>query len=105
MPILSSLSCTKAVDIYNKIPGPEALNELGKYLSEAHGYMGLIITRNFHFKDLHDVSIALFENEKKVILLLDDSDLQAMLEYKAGGVNPVFELEHLYQQLIADAGN
>lgn len=92
-------------DIYNEPVGADKLKALGKYLSESHGLMGFVIGRNLSMHDLQVVSIAFFENEGKVVLPLDDSQLQAMLEYKAGGVNPAFELENLYQKLIADAGN
>ena len=91
------------IDISNGAVLPDNISALGKYLTDSHGFMGLIIGRIFQPDTLHASSIALFEKEKKVVLPLNDLQLQTMLEYKAGGVNPVFELEHLYQKLIADA--
>jgi hypothetical protein len=78
---------------------------LGKYLNPLHGSFGIIIGRGLVKTNLHPLTIALFENEKKAILLLGDAELQEMLEYKAGGVNPACLLQDLYQKLIADAGN
>lgn len=91
-------------DIYNKILVPEDITLLGKYLSESHGLFGLAIGRSSTSTALEEMSIALFENEQKVVLPLDISALCEMLEYKAGGINPVCLLQDRYQRLIAAAG-
>lgn len=92
------------IDVYNKTLEPSNLETLGKYLSESHGLIGLIVGRQTKPEILRPVSIALLKNEKKVVIPLDDSQLQAMLEYKAGGINPVCLLQDRYQWLIAAAG-
>jgi len=92
------------VDIYNKMLEPRNITLLGKYLSITHGLLGLIVGRKSPSSDLNDISIALFENERKVILALGDPQLCEMLEYKAGGINPVCLLQDQYQNLIAMAG-
>jgi len=56
-------------------------------------------------RGLHPLTVALFENEKRAILVLGEAELQEMLEYKVGGVNPACLLQDLYPKLIADAGN
>jgi DNA-binding NarL/FixJ family response regulator len=94
-----------AIDIYNSEITPVAIRVLGKYLTNLHGLFGIIIGRGPIKTRLYPLTVALFENEKKAILLLSDAELQEMLEYKAGGVNPACLLQDLYQKLIADAGN
>lgn len=92
-----------AVDICNSEIDFAAIQRLGKYLTSSHGLLGLIIGR-IPIKPRHyPLTVALFENEKKVILLLGDAELQEMLEYKAGGVNPVCLLKDLYQNLMVKA--
>ena len=93
-----------AVDVYNKRLKPETIPSLGKYLSESHGLFGLVVGRNSRSIDLDAMSKALFENERKVVLALDVSLLCEMLEYKAGGINPVCLLQDRYQKLIASSG-
>ena len=93
-----------AVDVYNKRLKPETITSLGKYLSESHGLFGLVVGRNSGSIDLDAMSKALFENEQKIVLALDISLLCEMLEYKAGGINPVCLLQDRYQKLIALSG-
>jgi DNA-binding NarL/FixJ family response regulator len=93
------------VDIYNSEIVPAAIQALGKYLSNLHGSLGLIIGRSSEKPKLSPLTVALFENEKKVVIMLSDTEIQEMLEYKAGGVNPACLLQDLYQNLIADAEN
>jgi hypothetical protein len=92
------------VDIYNKKLEPGNITSLGEYLTESHGLLGLIIGRKLPSSDIDMMSIALFENERKVVLALDVLLLCEMLEYKAGGINPVCLLQGLYQKLIASTG-
>ena len=92
------------VDIYNTVLESEYVALLGKYLSESHGLLGLIVGRKIPFSRLNAMSVSLFENQRKAVLFLDDSHLREMLEYKAGGINPVCLLQDLYQNLIASAG-
>jgi len=92
-------------DVYNSEILSSAIQNLGRYLSTLHGSIGLVIGRSFIRSKIYPLTIALFENEKKIILLLSDLEIQEMLEYKAGGVNPACLLQDLYQQLIADAEN
>ncbi|HXD09290.1 MAG TPA: hypothetical protein VN653_04445 [Anaerolineales bacterium] len=93
------------IDIYNEKLIPNHIRMLGKYLSESHGMLGIVVGRTMSPVELNAVATALYDNERKMVLPLDDTQLRAMLEYKAGGVNPVFELERLYQKLVANAGN
>ncbi len=93
------------VDVYNSEVIPSAIQSLGEYLTNLHGLFGLVIGRSLLKASLYPLTVALFENEKKAILPISDSELKEMLEYKAGGVNPVCLLQDLYQQLIADTGN
>lgn len=90
-------------DLYNTRIAPAAISTLGRYLGELHGTFGLIVGRDFDEKALYPLTVSLFENERKAILLLDDERLQESLEYKAGGVNPACRLKDFYQKLIADA--
>lgn len=92
------------VDIYDKKLEPGNITSLGKYLSESHGLLGFIVGLKSPSSDLDAMSIALFENERKVVLALDVSLLCEMLEYKAGGINPVCLLQDRYQKLIASTG-
>lgn len=92
------------VDIYNKRLEPANIATLGKYLSASHGLLGLIVGRQSASPGLNATLIALLENEQKIVLTLDISILRDMLEYKAGGINPVFLLQDRYQMLIASAG-
>lgn len=91
------------VDVHNSGLTPETIQSLGAYLTNIHGSFGLVIGRGSIAGKLYSLSISMFENEKKAILLLGDEDLQAMLEFKAGGVNPVCLLQDMYQRIIARA--
>lgn len=91
------------VDVYNNKLEPENIVTLGNYLSESHGLLGLIVGRRVLAHDLDEMSIALFENERKVVLILNETLIRDMLEYKAGGINPVCLLQDQYQKLIASA--
>lgn len=89
-----------AVDIHNSEIDASAVQILGKYLTDSHGRFGLIIGRGVIKESLFSLTAAIYENEKKVILLIGDAALQDMLEYKAGGINPVCLLQDFYQNLI-----
>jgi DNA-binding NarL/FixJ family response regulator len=91
------------VDVYNAEVTAPALQALGNYLGPLHGTLGLIVGRDPIPSRLSRLAVALFENEKKAILTLGSAEIEEMLEYKAGGVNPTCLLQDLYQRLIADA--
>jgi DNA-binding NarL/FixJ family response regulator len=90
-----------SVDIYNSQMQGDFIPKLGGYLSGTHGMLGLIIAKNMPKPNLFELSVALFENEQKVLLLLTENDILDMLRYKAGGINPACRLQDLYQSLIA----
>jgi hypothetical protein len=91
------------VDVYNAEIPASAVQTLGAYLTDFHGSFGIIIGRGSLRSRLYPLTVAFFENNKRVILLCSDTEIQEMLEYKAGGVNPTCLLQDLYQKLIADA--
>ena len=93
------------IDVYNSEIAPLAVQELGKYLTRSHGLFGIIIGRGEVSRKISSLGIALYENEEKAVLLLGDVEIQEMLEYKAGGINPACLLKDLYQDLMVKAGS
>lgn len=92
------------IDIYNSEVPSQAIRRMASYLTPSHSSFGLVIGREKDLFKLRSMQVAQLDNEEKVILLLGHSDLQEMLEYKAGGINPACLLKIQYQQLVIKAG-
>lgn len=92
------------VDIHDRDLKSENLNTLANFLSASHGNFGLVIGCNFS-NLLQTIPVFILNNSQKAILVITDSELEDMLAYKAGGINPVCLIEDLYQDLIISVMN
>lgn len=89
------------VDFIGSEITPSAVQGLRMYMQNFLGMFGMIIGRGEVSHKIKSVATAIYKNEGRVILPLGDSDLQEMLEYKAGGINPACLLRNNFQDLIA----
>jgi DNA-binding NarL/FixJ family response regulator len=79
------------------------LEELTKYLDGPFGRFGIIFTRNGLRKTMNHAQLAIYQNYKKVILVIDDVHIREMLALKAARMDPLEILQDLYEDIIGSS--
>lgn len=75
------------------------INQVATYLGDRLGRLGVVLTRNAPAEEQVRKTISVFNNEhpRKVILILHDDDIEAMIKMKANGENPTKYMQQAYR--------
>ena len=77
------------------------INQLNRYLNNELGGFGIIFTRNKPPKNVFQNTIDLWSGQRKCILILDDTDLEAMCQvYENKQRKPIDVVNKKYREFI-----
>lgn len=82
---------------------PDHFNQTATYLGDKLGYCGFIVTRNQPSKSDNVKGIAVYNNLKRVIIVLSDEDMIEMLLMKGRNSDPMRHLQKRYRQFMVSA--
>ena len=78
----------------------ENFNQLGTYLGDKTGYCGILITRNVTSKNDKLKTISIFNNLRRIILILSDDDIEKMIDDRISGRDPMKYLQKCYREFM-----
>jgi hypothetical protein len=78
----------------------ENFNQLGTYLGDKTGYCGFLITRNNISKKDKLKAISIYNNLKRIILILSDQDIELMINDRIIGKDPMRYLQKCYREFM-----
>lgn len=78
----------------------ENFNQLATYLGDKTGYCGFLITRNNTAKNDKLKAISIYNNLKRIILILSDEDIEHMISDRIIGKDPMKYLQKCYRDYM-----
>jgi hypothetical protein len=78
----------------------ENFNQLGTYLGDKTGYCGFLVTRNTADKNDKLKAISIYNNLRRIILILSDQDIEQMINDRMVGKDPMRLLQKRYREFM-----
>jgi hypothetical protein len=75
-------------------------NQLATYLGDKMGYCGFMLIRNPISKAERLKAISIYNNMKRIIIVLDDENIVHMIQLRIGGKDPMRHLQKLYREFM-----
>lgn len=76
------------------------IRQLGAYLKDILGSFGIIVTRAKPIQARVEQVVETYKAQKKIILILSDEDIKAMLEARANADDPTDIIKHKYLEIV-----
>lgn len=77
---------------------------LREHLSEPVGKIGFLTNRKPPNSSYFMLQVSIYQNDGKIIIMLFDRQIRALLALKAAGVDPTEIIEDIYQELVIAIG-